>query len=124
MWSFPVLAVAVVLSWVVVLTLLLRAVPRSAWPAVLIGSGATLLAGALAAAVKYPSWEALLLLVGAPVIAVAVTAGRPALLLDPKWTLPPDEITDEAEERADRYAWRAVLVVIAAVVFGMITFGW
>jgi len=123
-WSVAVLIPAVVLAWAVLLGLLLAEAPRAAWPAVLVGAGALLAAGAGAATWKYPSWEALLLLVGAPAIAVAVTAGRPVRMLDPKWRMAEDEVTPELEAEADRYAFRAVLAVVVSVVLLMITFGW
>ena len=124
MWSVLVLGSATLVVWATLLALLLRAVLRTAWPAMMAGSSAPILVGAVTAGLKYPSWEALLLLIGAPVTAIVVTRGRPARLVDPKWTMPEDEITDEAEALSDRYAWRLVLVMLVAVVFLMITFGW
>ena len=124
MGSVLVLGAATVTVWATLLPLLLRGVLRTAWPAIMAGAAAPLLGGAVTAGVKYPSWEALLLLIGAPVTALVVTNGRPARLLDPKWTMPEDEITDEAEALSDRYAWRLVLVILVAIVFLMITFGW
>jgi hypothetical protein len=88
------------------------------------GAAATVLAGMVAAGLKYPSWEALLILVGMPAITLGVTAGHPTRILDPKWTTPVEEITEEAEEQADRYAWRVVLAMIFSVTVLMITFGW
>jgi hypothetical protein len=123
-WSVTALVSAAAAVWAALLVLLLREVPRSAWPGVLAGAALTVLAGMVAAGLKYPSWEALLILIGTPAIALGVTAGHPTRILDPKWTMPVEEITEEAEESADRYAWRAVLVVIVSVTFLMITFGW
>jgi hypothetical protein len=124
MWSIAALALAAAGAWALLLVLLLREAPRGAWPVMMAVAAGTVAAGAVTAGLKYPSWEALLILLGAPAIALGVTAGHPTRILDPKWTTPEDEITDEAEARADRYAWRAVLLVIGAVVFLMITFGW
>lgn len=124
MWSFAALLVATAGAWAALLVLLLREAPRRVWPAMVAGAAVTLVAGSIAAGLKYPSWEALLILVGVPAIALGVTAGHPTRILDPRWTTPEEEITDEAEVRADQYAWRAVLVVIVSVVFLMITFGW
>jgi hypothetical protein len=123
MWSVPVLAGVAALAWAVLLGLLLREVPRSAWPVVLAGSSGLLLGGVAVAGWKYPSWEAVLLLVGVPAIAVAVTAGHPARMLDPKWRVAADEVTEEAENEADRYAFRAVLAMIVSVVLLVIVFG-
>jgi hypothetical protein len=123
-WSLATLVPAAVAVWAALLVLLLREAPRSAWPGMLVGAAGTVLAGVVAAGLKYPSWEALLILIGAPAIALGVTAGHPTRILDPKWTTPEEEITEEAEASADRYAWRAVLVVIVSVTFLMITFGW
>jgi hypothetical protein len=85
---------------------------------------ALLVAGAAVATWKYPSWEALLLLVGAPAIAVAVTAGHPVRMLDPKWRMSEDAVTPELEAEADRYAFRAVVTVAVSVLLLMVTFGW
>jgi hypothetical protein len=123
-WSVPVLAAVALVAWSVLLGLVLAEAPRSAWPVVLAGAGALLVAGTVVATWKYPSWEAVLLLVGAPAIAVAVTAGHPVRMLDPKWRMAEDEVTPDAEAEADRYAFRAVLAVSVSVVFLMITFGW
>ena len=123
MWSVPVLVGVAALAWAVLLGLLLRQVPRTGWPVVLAGSAGLLVAGAAVAGWKYPSWEALLLLVGVPAIAVAVTAGHPARMLDPKWRMAADEVTEEAEQEADRYAVRAVLAVAVSVVLLVIVFG-
>ena len=125
MWSLAVLAPAALLAWA-----------GAAGPAVAGGAAGGLAGGAgrvgraagpLGVAVatwKYPSWEALLLLVGAPAIAVAVTAGHPVRMLDPKWRMAEDDVTAELEAEADRYAFRAVLTVVVSVVLLMITFGW
>jgi len=123
-WSFAALLAATAGAWAALLVLLLREAPRHAWPAMVAAATATVVAGAVVAGLKYPSWEALLILVGVPAIALGVTAGHPTRILDPRWTTPEEEITEEAEVRADHYAWRAVLVVIASVMFLMITFGW
>jgi hypothetical protein len=123
-WSFAALLAATGGAWAALLVLLLREAPRRAWPAMAAAAAIAVAAGSIAAGLKYPSWEALLILVGVPAIALGVTAGHPTRILDPRWTTPEEEITEEAEVRADRYAWRAVLVVIASVVFLMITFGW
>jgi hypothetical protein len=123
-WDLAALVPAAAAVWAALLLLLLREAPRSAWPAMFAGAAATVLAGVVVAGLKYPSWEALLILIGAPTIAVGVTAGHPSRILDPKWTTPEEEITEEAEASADRYAWRAVLVVIVSVTFLMVTFGW
>ena len=123
-WSVLVLVPVAVLTWAALLGLLLREAPRTAWPVALAGSAALLVAGAAVASWKYPSWEALLLLVGAPAIAVAVTAGHPVRMLDPKWRMSEDDVTPELEAEADRYAFRAVLTVAVSVVLLMITFGW
>jgi hypothetical protein len=123
MWSVPVLVGVAALAWAVLLGLLLRQVPRTGWPVVLAGSAGLLIAGTAVAGWKYPSWEALLLLVGVPTIAVAVTAGHPARMLDPKWRMAADEVTEEAEQAADRYAFRAVLAVVVSVVLLVIVFG-
>jgi hypothetical protein len=64
-----------------------------------------------------------LLLVGVPAIAVAVTAGHPVRMLDPKWRLAAADVTEETEAEADRYAFRAVLSVVVAVVLLTIVFG-
>lgn len=119
----PVLVVGALLVWAALLARVLAEVPRPAWPVVLGGAGALLLAGLAAAVWKYPSWEAVLLLVGVPAIALAVTAGHPARMLDPKWRLPADEVTEDAEAEADRYAFRAVLATVVSVVLLVITFG-
>lgn len=124
MWSVPVLAGVAGLLWVALLGLLLAEAPRTAWPVALAGSAALLVAGVAVATWKYPSWEAVLLLVGAPAIAVAVTAGHPARMLDPKWRMPEDAVTPDVEAEADRYAFRAVLAVAVSVALLMITFGW
>jgi hypothetical protein len=119
-----VLLAGAVAVWSTLLVLLLREVPRTAWRVVFAGAAAPLLVGLIAAGLKYPSWEAVLLLLGAPALAITVTSGRPVRLLDPKWTMAEEDITAEAEEAADRYAWRLVVVLIVAVVLLMITFGW
>ena len=124
MWSLAALVAASAAAWAVLLLQLLREAPRTAWPAMIAGAVGTVVAGVVAAGLKYPSWEALLLLLGTPLIALGVTAGHPTRILDPKWTTPAEEITAEAEASADRYAWRAVLLVIVSVVVLMITFGW
>jgi hypothetical protein len=124
MWSVPVLVGMAALAWAVLLGLLLRQLPRTAWPVALAGSAGLLVGGAAIAGWKYPSWEAVLLLVGLPVIALVVTAGHPARMLDPKWRMAGDEVTEEAEAEADRYAFRAVLTVVVSVVLLMIVFGW
>ncbi len=124
MWSVAALVLAAAVVWAALLALLLREAPRPAWPVMVGGAAAVVVAGMITAGLKYPSWEALLILIGAPAIALGVTAGHPTRILDPKWTTPEEEITEEAEASADRYAWRAVLVVIVSVVFLMITFGW
>jgi hypothetical protein len=124
MWSLTALVPGVVLAWAALLGLLLREAPRRAWPVPLAGSAALLVAGAAVATWKYPSWEALLVLVGAPAIAVAVTAGHPVRMLDPKWRMAEDEVTPEIEAEADRYAFRAVLTVAVSVALLMIIFGW
>jgi hypothetical protein len=124
MWSVPVLVGVAALAWAALLGLLLVEAPRSAWPVVLAGSGGLLVGGVAVAGWKYPSWEAVLLLVGVPAIAVAVTAGHPVRMLDPKWRMAADEVTEDAEAEADRYAFRAVLAVAVAVVVLMIVFGW
>ena len=118
-----VLVPAALVAWAVLLGLLLRESPRSAWPVTLAGSAGLLAAGVAVATWKYPSWEALLLLVGIPAIAVAVTAGHPARMLDPKWRMAEDEVTEEAEAEADRYAFRAVLTTAVSLVVLVITFG-
>lgn len=123
MWSVPVLVGVAALAWAVLLGLLFREVPRTAWPVVLAGSAGLVLGGAAVAGWKYPSWEAVLLLVGVPAIAVAVTAGHPVRMLDPKWRVAADEVSEEAEEEADRYAFRAVLAVAVSVVLLVIVFG-
>ena|SRR5215211_5650408 len=123
MWSVPALVGGTALAWAVLLALLLREVPRPAWPVVLAGSAGLVLGGAAVAGWKYPSWEAVLLLVGVPAIAVAVTAGHPARMLDPKWRLAAADVTEETEAEADRYAFRAVLAVVVAVVLLTIVFG-
>jgi hypothetical protein len=123
-WSLATLATAAAGAWAALLVLLLREAPRPAWPFVLAGVAVTVLAGMIAAGVKYPSWEALLLLIGAPAIALCVTAGHPTRILDPKWTTPEEEITEEAEAIADRYAWRMVLALAVSVTLLMIVFGW
>ena len=124
MWSVASLVPAALLAWAGLLGLLLREAPRTAWPVALAGSAGLLVAGVAVATWKYPSWEALLLLVGAPAIAVAVTAGHPVRMLDPKWRVAEDDVTPELEAEADRYAFRAVLTVAVSVVLLMITFGW
>lgn len=124
MWSVPVLVGMTALAWAVLLALLLRQLPRTAWPVALAGSAGLLVGGAAVAGWKYPSWEAVLLLVGLPVIALVVTAGHPVRMLDPKWRVDGDEVTEEAEAEADRYAFRAVLAVVVSVVLLMIVFGW
>lgn len=123
MWSVPALLAAAALAWAALLALLLRETPRPAWPVVLAGAAAVVLAGAAAAGWKYPSWEAVLLLVGMPAIALAVTAGHPVRMLDPKWRVAADDVTPELEAEADRYAFRAVLAVAVAVVLLVIVFG-
>jgi hypothetical protein len=123
-WSLAALVAAAAAVWAALLVLLLRETPRSAWPPMLACAVATVVAGGVIADLKYPSWEALLILIGSPAIALGVTAGHPTRILDPKWTTPVEEITEEAEASADRYAWRAVLVMIVSVTFLMITFGW
>ena len=75
MWNVLVLAPAALVAWAVLLGLLLREAPRTAWPVALAGSAGLLAAGVAVATWKYPSWEAILLLVGTPAIAVAVTFG-------------------------------------------------
>jgi hypothetical protein len=122
-WSVPVLVAVAALAWAALLGLLLREAPRSAWKVVLAGSAALVLGGAAVAGWKYPSWEAVLVLVGVPAIAVAVTAGHPVRMLDPKWRMAADEVTEEAEAEADRYAFRAVLAVAVAVVLLVVVFG-
>lgn len=117
------LAAVALLVWSVLLGLVLAEAPRAAWPVALAGAGALLVAGAVVATWKYPSWEAVLLLVGAPTIALAVTAGHPVRMLDPKWRMAEDEVTPDAEAEADRYAFRAVLAMVVSVVVLMITFG-
>ena len=112
------------LAWAALLGLLLAEAPRTAWPVVLASSAGLLVGGVAVAGWKYPSWEAVLLLVGVPVIAVAVTAGHPVRMLDPKWRMASGEVTEDAEAEADRYAFRAVLAVALAVVVLMIVFGW
>jgi hypothetical protein len=107
-WSVLVLVPVAVLTWAALLGLLLREAPRTAWPVALAGSAALLVAGAA----------------GAPAIAVAVTAGHPVRMLDPKWRMSEDDVTPELEAEADRYAFRAVLTVAVSVVLLMITFGW
>jgi hypothetical protein len=124
MWSVPVLVGVAALSWAAMLGLLLAEAPRTARPVVLAGSAGLLVGGVAVAGWKYPSWEAVLLLVGVPAIAVAVTAGHPVRMLDPKWRMASDEVTEDAEAEADRYAFRAVLAVALAVVILMIVFGW
>jgi hypothetical protein len=124
MWSVPVLVGVAALSWAAMLGLLLAEAPRTARPVVLAGSAGLLVGGVAVAGWKYPSWEAVLLLVGVPAIAVAVTAGHPVRMLDPKWRMASDEVTEDAEAEADRYAFRAVLAVALAVVVLMIVFGW
>ena len=124
MWSVPVLVGVAALAWAALVGLLLAEAPRTAWPVVLAGSAGLLVAGVAVAGWKYPSWEAVLLLVGVPAIAVAVTAGHPVRMLDPKWRMASDEVTEDAEAEADRYAFRAVLAVAVAVVVLMIVFGW
>jgi hypothetical protein len=118
-----VLAGVAALAWAGLLGLLLREVPRTGWPVVLAGAAGLVASGVAAAGWKYPSWEAVLLLVGVPAIAVAVTAGRPVRLLDPKWRMAADEVTETAEAEADRYAFRAVLAVVVALVLAVIVFG-
>ena len=112
------------LAWAALLGLLLAEAPRAAWPVVLASSAGLLVGGVAVAGWKYPSWEAVLLLVGVPAIAVAVTAGHPVRILDPKWRMASDEVTEDAEAEADRYAFRGVLAVAVAVVVLMIVFGW
>ena len=124
MWSVPVLVGMAALAWAVLLGLLLRQLPRTAWPVALAGSAGLLVGGAAIAGWKYPSWEAVLLLVGLPVIALVVTAGHPVRMLDPKWRMAAEEVTEDAEAEADRYAFRAVLTVVVSVVLLMIVFGW
>ena len=111
------------LAWAALLGLLLWEVPRTAWPVVLAGSAGPVVAGVAVAGWKYPSWEAVLLLVGVPAIAVVVTAGHPVRMLDPKWRMGSDEVTEEAEAEADRYAFRVVLALAVAVVLLVIVFG-
>jgi hypothetical protein len=123
-WSVAALVPAVTLAWAVLLGRLLAEMPRTAWPAMLVGSAALLALGTAVATWKYPSWEALLLLLGAPAIAVAVTAGHPVRMLDPKWRVAEDEVTPEQEAEADHYAFRAVLAMVVSVVLLMLTFGW
>ena len=123
MWNVLVLAPAALVAWAVLLGLLLREAPRTAWPVALAGSAGLLAAGVAVATWKYPSWEAILLLVGTPAIAVAVTFGHPARMLDPKWRMAEDEVTEELEAEADRYAFRAVLTLAVSVVVLVITFG-
>lgn len=118
-----VLVPVALVAWAVLLSLLLREAPRTAWPVALAYSGGLLVAGVAVATWKYPSWEALLLLVGIPAIAVAVTAGHPVRMLDPKWRMAEDEVTEEAEAEADRYAFRAVLTTAVSAAMLMITFG-
>lgn len=124
MWDLVVLVPAALVAWGVLLGLLLREAPRTAWPVALAGSAGLLAAGIAVAFWKYPSWEALLLLVGTPAVAVAVTAGHPVRMLDPKWRVAEEEVTTELEAEADRYAFRAVLTLTVSVVLLMITFGW
>jgi hypothetical protein len=123
MWDVLVLAPVVLVAWSVLLGLLLREAPRPAWPVAFAGSAGLLVAGIAVATWKYPSWEAILLLVGTPAIAIAVTAGHPARMLDPKWRVAESEVTEELEAEADRYAFRAVLALAVSVVFLIITFG-
>lgn len=123
MWDLLVLVPAALVAWAVLVGLLLREAPRTAWPVALAGSAGLLAAGIAVATWKYPSWEALLLLVGVPAIAVAVTAGHPVRMLDPKWRVAADEVTDELEAEADRYAFRAVLATVVSMVLLVITFG-
>ena len=103
------------LAWAVLVGLLLREAPRSAWPVALAGS-----AGLLAAGVAVATWK---LLVGVPAIAVAVTAGHPVRMLDPKWRMPSDEVTDEDEALADRYAFRAVVAAARSAAPLVVTIG-
>jgi hypothetical protein len=124
MWSVPVLVGVAALAWAALVGLLLAEAPRPAWPVVLAGSAGLLVGGVAVAGWKYPSWEAVLLLVGVPAIAMAVTGGHPVRMLDPKWRMASDEVTEDAEAEADRYAFRAVLAVAVAVVVLMIVFGW
>ena len=90
MWNVLALAPAALVAWAVLLGLLLREAPRTAWPVALAGSAGLLAAGVAVATWKYPSWEAILLLVGTPAIAVAVTFGHPVRMLDPKWRMADD----------------------------------
>lgn len=121
MSSLVVLVVVAVPLWAVLVTLLLRAVLPTAVAPVLVMSGFVVALGVLAAIWKHPSWEAGMLLVGAPAILLAVTAGRPARVLDPRWTAP--EPTEEDEAAADRYAFRVVLAVAVSVVVLVLAFG-
>jgi hypothetical protein len=122
-WTVPVLVGAAALVWAALLGLLLREVPRPGWPVVLAGTAGLVVGGAVTAGWKYPSWEAVLLLVGVPAVALAVTAGRPVRILDPKWRMAADDVTEEAEAEADRYAFRVVLAMVVAVVLLVIAFG-
>ena len=121
MTSPLVLAVLAVPLWAICIALLLPGVLPSGRPAVLTVCAVVIVAGVGAAVWKYPSWEAGMLLVGAPAIVLAVTAGRPARVLDPRWTTV--EPTEADEAAADRYAFRAVLVTAASVVLLVIAFG-
>ncbi|CAA9283380.1 MAG: hypothetical protein AVDCRST_MAG41-3773 [uncultured Corynebacteriales bacterium] len=121
MSSVAVLAALAVPLWAVSAALLRRGVLPSARPVVAAACGLVVAAGVAAAVWKHPSWEAGMLLVGAPAIVLAVTAGRPARVLDPRWTTA--EPTEEDEVAADRYAFRAVLATAASVVVLVIVFG-
>jgi hypothetical protein len=116
-----VLAVLAVLLWSASVALLLRGVLPSARPVVAAGCAAVVAAGVAAAVWKHQSWEAGMLLVGAPAIVLAATAGRPARVLDPRWTTP--DPTEEDEAAADRYAFRAVLATAVSVVLLVLAFG-
>ena len=115
------LAVLAVPLWAASVALLMRGVLPSARPVVGAACAAVVAAGVAAAVWKHPSWEAGMLLVGAPAIVLAVTAGRPARVLDPRWTAP--EPTEEDEATADRYAFRAVLATAVSVVLLVLIFG-
>ena len=121
MSSLAVLAVLAVPLWAVSVLLLLRGVLPPARPVMVAACAVVVAAGVAAALWKHPSWESGMLLVGAPAIVLAVPAGRPARVLDPRWTTA--EPTEEDEAAADRYAFRAVLATAASVVLLVIVFG-
>jgi hypothetical protein len=121
MSSLVVLALLAVPLWAVLVTLLLRTIlPAAVVPVLAVSAGIVLL-GVLAAVWKHPSWESGMLLVGVPAILLATTAGRPARVLDPRWTSAAP--TEDDEATADRYAFRAVLAVAASVVVLVLLFG-